>query len=174
MTGVEPSRTISRISLSGTGAFATVILTQALSEQMININELQDNLDSFHEDIRTKVKNRRKKSMASHNKATKTIKPTCQNGEIVFVHCAVEQGLKLQYKWYGPLQIEQMHSPLVASNLERVHPTHLICSSVALEGAIMKEMDLYLADQLAAKFENVHHFTNSLQYSDQSVMVQIC
>ena len=98
MTGIIPRRPIQHILESSSKNTTAKVLQSARAEQLIKIDALQKALDIMHKAVDTRVSNRRKKSIASHNKATNIIEPKFEIGDIVLVRRAVDRGHKLLFK----------------------------------------------------------------------------
>ena len=131
MTGIIPNRPITRI-IPATGSIVNAInFSEAEGQKLINIDALQNNLHHLHKDVSEKVSRRRRKAIAAHNKATNIVEPRFEICDFVLVRRAVDRGHKLQYKWVGPLRIEQVHSPLVytVAKFNGNRPTTRPCNS---------------------------------------------
>lgn len=67
----------------------------------------------MRKDVATKVSHRRKQAIAARNKATSIAKPCFVIGNHVSTRRTTGRGHSLQYKWFDPLCIDQIHSLLV-------------------------------------------------------------
>lgn len=181
MTAISPNRPITRIIPTNSSVISGITISEADGKKIININNLQEDLQKLHKDVAAKVSNRRKKAISAHNKSTNIIEPKFEIGDFVLVRRAVDRGHKLQYKWFGPLRVEQVHSPLVYSvakfngtDLQRVHATRLIRYRPKLEGTNVPQDILDLADHTTAKFETIGSFVDLAEDADQTIMTRVC
>lgn len=115
MTGILLNRPITRIKPSSSSTSSAITLPESASKKIFNITALQNGLQKMHKDVAKKIRHRRKKAIAAHNKATNIVEPRFEIGDHVLIRRARERGHKLQYIWFAPLRIEQVHSPLVYS-----------------------------------------------------------
>lgn len=142
---------------------------------------MQNDLHQLHKDVTELVKHCPEKAVAAHNEWTSIVKPRFEIGIYVLLHRAVNRGHKLRYKWFPPLQIEQVPSPHAYSvaqfndtNVRRVHAIRLIWHCSSLERAVLPQEILELADQTTAKFETVDRFGDIAENADQTIMAPVC
>lgn len=180
MTGIKPNRPMSRILPSNLKTIQSKMIHTVRQSQKTYINNLQTSLENMHKDVSEKVTNRRKKAVATHNKATNIVEPKFELGDIVLVRRAVDRGHKLQFKWYGPLRIDKVYSSLVygvckfdGSHSQRVHATRLIRYSAPDENAQVPTEVLELADHTTAKFETIESFVDIEKDADKTIMVRV-
>lgn len=83
---------------SGIEAISAVFLTQARSEQLINIFKLQDYLNSLYNEVITKVNHSRKRSMACSNKDKNIKGQTLEIGDIALICHPVDLGYKFIFE----------------------------------------------------------------------------
>lgn len=133
MTGIVPSRPITPIVPTNGDMLNGITVSEADGKNLINIDALQNSLHNIHKDVSEKVSHRRKTGIASHKKSTNVVEPRFEVGDFVLVRRAFDRGHKLQYKWFGLLHIDQVHSPLfysvakfIGTDSQRVHVTCLI------------------------------------------------
>lgn len=134
----------------------------------------------MHKDVTEKVSNRRKKGIAAQNKSTNIMEPRFEVGYFVLVRRAVDHERKLQYKWFGHLRIEQVHSSLVyivakfnGTDSQRFHATCFIHYVNNLEFSDFPKEILDLADHTTANFETVDKFVDIAEDADQTIMVRV-
>lgn len=181
MTGILPNRSIARIVPNDAPTNTSHTLSDAHAQQLIEIGKFQSLLDQMHKAVSEKISARRRKSIASHNKATNISEPHFEIGDIVILRRAVDRGHKLLNKWRGPMRVEKIHSPLVysvshfdGSGSIRVHATRLIRYCAALKNNVVPSDVLALADQTSSTFETIDRFTDIAEDHDKSIMVRVC
>lgn len=122
----------------------------------------------MHKNVATKVSRGRKKSIAAINKAINILEPRFEIIVHKLVWRATDCGHKIQYKWFGPLYIEQVYTHLIYSaskfngtDQQHVHGTRLIRYSPKLEASEVPKEIVDFADHTAAKFKPLQAFSIS-------------
>ena len=162
MTGIRPRRVALRILQDSSPPFMDKSLTRARTEQLIQINKLQEGLDALHKDVSDRIGKRRKRAIAAHNRATNIVAPQFAVGDFVLVRRQVTPGHKLAFQWCGPRRITATLSPLVyavarldGGREERVHAARLTHYSSAIDGKEVAKEVLDLAKQSESRYEVV-------------------
>lgn len=162
MTGISPKRPIVRILPPSASFIESKTLSHAHAAQIVKISDLQASLDKIHKDVERLVSKRREQAVAKHNLSTNIVLPSFNVGDFVVVRRASDRGHKLRFKWFGPLRITAVHSPLVYSvtslsngKTERVHCARILKYDDSLQGSTVPQEMIDIALRTEARYEVV-------------------
>lgn len=151
----------------------------ARSEQLINIEKLQESLNIMHKDVGERISNRKQKAIESHNKAANIVLPRFEPGDFVIVRSEQKGRHKMSLKWPGPRRIKStlsMHVYLVENlstgKLDQVHCARIAPYEFRLEGKEVSKEIMKLADRTESRYEILETIIDT-EKSDGELWLQL-
>ncbi len=173
MTGILPKRPLLRVLPADVDHASAKTIDRARDLQLIRIEELQKTLDEIHKDVQHAVTIRRKRAVATHNKATNIIAPSFAVDDFVHIRRATDRGHKLRFRWFGPCRITSVHgqlvygiTPLRGGKTERVQCARLLKYRDSLLGKQIPQDMLDLAEGTESRYEVIEKIVDLGQDHD--------